>query len=164
MFCELLYSGCPTGLFRGCFQGSDPVDRRCHLLWPGQAQLPGVSPEVAEGDEAAAPYRIERPVHHLLDAKTRAFGGELADDAGYGLGLAGFGELLQVREVYALPAELYGTRAFPPRRVAFAAPEVYGGGPDPAALRGARLARSERTRTGNRSRTSSARPVASPGS
>src|SRR5829696_2557091 len=95
-------------LLRGGHEGADAVDRRCHYLRPGQAQLPGMSPEVSQRVEASLRDPIECAAHHILDTATFAPGGELADEAGYGLGLARLGELLQVREVHPLPAELYG--------------------------------------------------------
>ena len=71
-------------------------------------------------------------------------GDPLPDHTRHRLRLSGLGELLQVREVHPLAAELDGARALATRGLAFAAPQVYGGGPEPSALRRARLARSER--------------------
>src|SRR5829696_5868378 len=98
-------------------------------------------PEVSQRVDTVLPDGAERPVYHRLDLAARVPGGELADDAGDGLGLAGLGELLQVREVHPLPAELYGVGASAPRRLPPTAPEVYRGGSHPAAPPPARRSR-----------------------
>ena len=70
-----------------------------------------MSSEVAEGVEAIAFHGVECFVHHLSDLAARVCRGELADDARYCLGLPRFSELLQVRKINVLPAELYSAQA-----------------------------------------------------
>src|SRR5918997_3752062 len=116
-------------------EGADAVDRRRDLLRPRQAQLPRVSPEVPQRVQAVVLYGIQRPLHHLFDPAAPLPGGELADDAGYSLRLAGLGELLQVRQVHAFPAELDCLQPLAPRRLPLATPKVYGGCSYPPASR-----------------------------
>src|SRR5918993_1498408 len=129
VLCELFYPGGfadPDPLSpRSGFERADAVDRRGHLLCSRQTQLPRMPPEVFQRAETVLPDGAERPVYHRLDLAARVPGGELADDAGDGLGLTGLGELLQVREVHPLPAELYGVGASAPRRLPPTAQEVY---------------------------------------
>src|SRR5918997_3159590 len=146
--CELFY---PAGFAdpdplssRSGFERADAVDRRGHLLCSRQTQLPRMPPEVSQRAQTVLPDGAERPVYHRLDLAARVPGGELADDAGDGLGLTGLGELLQVREVHLLPTELYGVGASAPRRLPPTAPEVYRGGSHPAVSRLARLSGSGR--------------------
>ncbi len=53
-------------------------------------------------------------------------GGDITDDAGYCLCLAGFGELFQVGEVYPIPAQLYGSETPTTGGLPLSATEVYG--------------------------------------
>src|SRR5918994_5976146 len=145
VLCELFYPGGfadPDPLSpRSGFERADAVDRRGHLLCSRQTQLPRMPPEVSQRAETVLPDGAERPVYHRLDLAARVPGGELADDAGDGLGLTGLGELLQVREVHLLPTELYSVGASAPCRFPPTAPEVYRGGSHPAPPRPARRTR-----------------------
>src|SRR5918994_3917476 len=142
VLCELFYPGGfadPDPLSpRSGLERADAVDRRGHLLCARQTQLPRMPPEVSQRAETVLPDGAERPVYHRLDLAARVPGGELADTASDGLGLAGLGELLQVREVHPLPAELYGVEAPAPRCLPSAAPQVYRRGSYPTAPRSAR--------------------------
>src|SRR5215208_163545 len=123
---------------------ADPVYGRRHLLRPRQAQLPRVPLEVAQGVEASLGYGGQSLLYDLLHAPALARSGEPPDGAGYRLRLAGLGELLEVGEVHALPAELDGTEAPGAGGLAPAAPQVYGGGLDAASFGLACLPVSER--------------------
>src|SRR5215210_3133953 len=115
---------------RARLKRADPVYRRRHLVRPGQTQLPGMPPEVAQRIETVLHYGVQRLLDYLLHAAALARSGKLAYDPGYRLGLSGLGELLEVGEIDALAAELDGAEAPAAGGLAPAAPQVYGGGPD----------------------------------
>src|SRR4051812_40719149 len=94
-----------------------------------------MSPEASQRVQTVLRDGGECSMCHLADPSARVPGGKLAYDAGYGLGLAGLGELLQVREVHPLATKLYSAQALAPRRLPFATPKVYGGRPHPATPR-----------------------------
>ena len=107
----------------------------------------------------------ERRRRYLHDLAAFSPGGERPDDSGDGLRLSGLGELLQVRKLYPLPAQLDRVEPPAPRGLALAAPQVYGGRIYAAAPGGCiSLPSVSGARGGNFSLTIRASPVASRGS
>src|SRR5215217_1126552 len=139
----------PAGATRLLCAGARPqranaVDGGRQFLGPGQAHLSGMPAEVAEGVESFVRDRGERFRKEVLHVADLARDDPLPDDTRHRFRLSGLGELLQVREVHPLAAELDGMKAFAPRALAFAALQVYRGWVDGAYPRGAHFPRRKR--------------------
>ena len=89
-------------------QRADPAYRRRQILRPRQAQLPGMTFETAQRVEPSRRYISQRVLDDFLHATALARISEPPDEASYRFRLAGLGELLEVGEVHALAAQLYG--------------------------------------------------------
>src|SRR5215213_10147693 len=108
-------------------QRADAVYGCRQLLGTRQAHLAGMSAEATEGVEPVFRDRGECFREQIPHPTDLAGGHPLPDDTGHHLRLSGLGELLQVREVHPLAAELDGMRAFASRCLVLAALEVYRG-------------------------------------
>src|SRR5918994_1787055 len=107
-----------------CLQRTNTVHGGRQFLGARQAHLPRMPAEAAEGGEAVLCDRGEcfrEEIPHLTDLTC---GDPLPDDTSHRLRLSGLGELLQVREVHPLAAELDGMNALASGGLAFAAPKV----------------------------------------
>src|SRR5215212_3288133 len=110
-----------------CLQRTNTVHGGRQFLGARQAHLPRMPAEAAEGIETALRDRGECFREEIAHVTDLTCGDPLPDDTRHRLRLSGLGELLQVREVHPLAAELDGMRAFASRCLALAALEVYRG-------------------------------------
>src|SRR5215213_75142 len=108
-------------------QRADAVYGCRQLLGTRQAHLAGMSAEATEGVEPVFRDRGECFREQIPHPTDLAGGHPLPDDTGHHLRLSGLGELLQVREVHPLAAELDGLNAPAAGFLVFAAPQVYRG-------------------------------------
>src|SRR5919112_5312635 len=129
----MIPAGATRLLFAGAYlQRANAVDGGRQFLGARQAHLPGMPAEAAEGIEPVLRDRGECFFEEVAHVTDLVRGDPLPDDTRYRLRLPGLGELLQVREVHPLSAELDGVKAFASRGLAFAALEVYRGRVDGA--------------------------------
>src|SRR5215213_10658533 len=108
-----------------CLQRTNTVHGGRQFLGARQAHLPRMPAEGAQGVEAVLRDRGEcfrEKIPHVADLTC---GDPFPDDTSHSLRLSSLGELLQVREVHPLAAELDGMKAFASSGLAFAAPKVY---------------------------------------